>query len=292
MMKRLTAIILGFALAASAAAEEVNRTLDASPDGHVHISNISGSVSVNGWSRDQVEVTGEIGPNVEELIFERSGDKVTIKVKVPRKSGRGVQSDLYVQVPAGSSIDVGTVSADIEVAGVRGEQKLEAVSGDIETECGNADVSAGTVSGDVIMRGNGEDAETHSASVSGDVGLYKLAGEVFAESVSGDLDIDDGSFDRASFNVVNGDVMFRSELRRGGKLKAETVNGEVDLRFSGDVSGQFDIDTFNGDIDNCFGPKPKRTSKYAPGMELSFTEGDGNARVTVSTVNGDISICR
>lgn len=291
-MKKLTAIVLGLVLAAAAVAEDVNRSLDASPDGHVHISNISGSVSVSGWSRDQVEVTGNIGPKVEELIFERSGDKVTIKVKVPKKSGRGVESHLSVRVPERSSIDVGTVSADIEVTGVRGEQKLEAVSGDIEADCDDADVSAGTVSGDVVIRGKGKDTETHSASVSGDVDLYGLAGEVYAESVSGDLTIEDGSFDRASFNVVNGDILFRSELRNGGRLKAETVNGEVDLRFAGNISGQFDIDTFNGDIDSCFGPKPKRTSKYAPGMELSFTEGDGNARVTVSTVNGDISICR
>lgn len=291
-MNRLIAIVLGLALAASAAAEDVNRTLDAAADGHVHISNISGSVTVVGWSRDQVEVTGKIGPKVEELIVERSGDKITIKVKVPRKSGRGVESDLHVRVPERSSLDVGTVSADIDVTGVRGEQKLEAVSGDIETESDAADVTAGTVSGDVVIRGKGKDAETHSASVSGDVGLYELAGEVFAESVSGDLIIEDGSFDRASFNVVNGDIVFRSELRKGGKLKAETVNGEVDLRFTGNISGQFDIDTFNGGIDNCFGPKAQRTSKYAPGMELSFSEGDGDARVTVSTVNGDISICK
>lgn len=291
-MNRLIAIVLGLALAASAAAEDVNRTLDAAADGHVHISNISGSVTVVGWSRDQVEVTGKIGPKVEELIVERSGDKITIKVKVPRKSGRGVESELHVRVPERSSLDVGTVSADIDVTGVLGEQKLEAVSGDIETESDAADVTAGTVSGDVVIRGKGKDAETHSASVSGDVGLYELAGEVFAESVSGDLIIEDGSFDRASFNVVNGDIVFRSELRKGGKLKAETVNGEVDLRFAGNISGQFDIDTFNGGIDNCFGPKAQRTSKYAPGMELSFSEGDGDARVTVSTVNGDISICK
>lgn len=291
-MKRLTAIILGIALAGAVTAEEVSRSMDASPDGHVHISNISGSVSVTGWSRNEVEVTGEIGPKVEELIFERSGDKITIKVKVPKKGGRGIESDLSVRVPEKSSLDVGTVSADIEVEGVRGEQKLEAVSGDIETDCDDADVSAGTVSGDVVIKGKGKDTETHSASVSGDVELHALAGEVFAESVSGDLTIEDGSFDRASFNVVNGDIMFNSELRSGGKLKAETVNGEVSLQFAGKLSGQFDIDTFNGDIDNCFGPKPKRTSKYAPGMELSFSEGDGDARVTVSTVNGDISICK
>ena len=291
-MKRITAIVLGLVLAAPVAAEEVDRTIDAARDGHVHISNISGSVAVSGWSNSEVRVTGEIGRNVEELIVERNGDKVTVKVKVPRKSGRGIESDLYIQVPEASSVDVGTVSADIEVEGVLGEQRLEAVSGDIETEADDADIAAGTVSGDVTIKGAGKDAETRAASVSGDLSLFRLAGNVEAESVSGDLIIDEGSFDRASFSVVNGDIMFNSELRRGGRLSVEAVNGEVGLEFAGDISAQFDIDTFNGDIDNCFGPEPKRTSKYAPGMELSFSEGNGDGRVTVSTVNGDISICK
>ena len=95
-----------------------------------------------------------------------------------------------------------------------------------------------------------------------------------------------------ALNAVNGDIVFTSELRNGGKLSVETVNGEIDLQFANDVSGQFDIDTFNGEIDNCFGPKAKRTSKYAPGKELNFKEGSGSSRVKVSTVNGDITLCK
>ena len=275
-MKRITAIVLGLVLALPAAAEEVDRTVDAARDGHVHISNISGSVAVSGWSNTEVRVTGELGRSVEELIVERNGDKVTVKVKVPsEEQPRYQERPLYPGSGEASSVDVGTVSADIVVEGVLGEQRLEAVSGDIQTEADNADIAAGTVSGDVTIRGEGKDAETRTASVSGDLSLYRLAGNVEAESVSGDLIIDKGSFDRATFNVVNGDIIFESELRGGGRLSVEAVNGEVDLEFAGDISAQFDIDTFNGDIVNCFGPEPKRTSKYAPGMELSFTGGQG-----------------
>lgn len=291
-MKRLTVFALGVLLAMPVVAEEVDRTIDAATDGHVHVSNISGSVTINGWSRDQVEVTGEIGRNVEELIVERDGDKVTIKVKVPKKGGRGIESDLYIKLPVASSIDVGTVSADIDVTGVLGDQELNTVSGDVTTEVDDRDVSAGSVSGDVEITGQGKDAETHGNTVSGDVTLIRVAGNAAAESVSGDVLVEGGSFDRAQFNTVNGDVLFRAELRRGGKLGAETVNGEVELQFVGEISARFDIETFNGDIDNCFGPKPQRTSKYTPGKELSFQEGDDDARVTVSTMNGDISICR
>jgi DUF4097 and DUF4098 domain-containing protein YvlB len=292
MMKKLTVIVLGLLLAAPIMAEEVDRTLDAASDGRVHISNIAGSVTVNGWSRDQVEVTGELGRNVEELIFERDGDKITIKVKVPKKSGRGIESDLYVQLPQGSSIDVSTVSADIDVKQVMGEQSLGTVSGDINTESAKSDISAEAVSGDIEISGQDSATNARANTVSGDVVLTGVAGVADTESVSGDVTVVDGSFERIDVNTVNGDILFRSALQAGGKLTAETVNGSVDLEFSGDVSGRFDIDTFNGDIDNCFGPKPERTSKYTPGLELSFQDGDGDARVNISTLNGDVSICR
>jgi DUF4097 and DUF4098 domain-containing protein YvlB len=291
-MKRLTAFVLSTLLAMPVVAEEVNKTLDAASDGDVYVSNISGSITVKGWSRNEVEVTGELGRNVEELIFERSGNKVTIKVKVPRNSGRGIESDLDIQVPEGSSIDVGTVSADIEVEDVHGEQKLNTVSGDIETEGGRSDISAGAVSGDIEVDGERQEAETRANTVSGDVTLFRVAGTVSAESVSGDVIVDEGSFDRVGLNTVNGEILFQAELRDGGKLKAETVNGDVDLEFAGDVSGRFEVDTFNGDIDNCFGGKPERTSKYTPGWEWGHEDTNGNARVDVSTLNGDVTICR
>ena len=291
-MKKFTVIILALLLAAPVMAEEVDRTLDAASDGRVDISNIAGSVTVNGWSRDQVEVTGELGRNVEELIFERDGDTITIKVKVPKKSGRGIESDLYIQIPQASSIDVSTVSADIDVGKVTGEQNLATVSGDIDTESAESDVSAEAVSGDIDVNGKNKVTNTRANTVSGDVVLDGIAGVADAESVSGEVTVVDGSFERIDMNTVNGEILFRAGLQAGGKLSAETVNGDVDIEFTNSVSGRFDIDTFNGDIDNCFGPKPERTSKYTPGLELSFQDGDGDARVNISTLNGDVSICR
>ena len=291
MMKNWTAIIPGVLLALPVFAVEVNETLDAAVDGHVNVSNIAGEVTINGWSRGQVEVTGELGRNVEKLIFERDGDKITIKVKVPKNSRRGTDSDLHIQVPQGSSIDVGTVSADITVRTVHGEQSLGTVSGDIQTEAFASEISAESVSGDVEVSGRGNVTETHASSVSGDVTLFRIGGEVAVGSVSGDVTVDEGVFDRAELETVNGEILFHAGLRDGGKLEAETVNGDVDIEFASEVEGRYDIDTFNGSIRNCFGPKAERTSKYTPGWELSFQEGDGDARVTVSTLNGDISIC-
>ena len=291
-MKRSIAVTLACLLTATAFAEEVDRTIDASSDGHVDVSNIAGSVTVHGWTRDSVEVTGTLGRNVEELIFERDGDKVLIKVKVPKRGGRGIESDLRINVPQNSSLDVGAVSADIDVTDVTGEQSLHTVSGDVTTEYSGADVSAESVSGDVEVTGNNAEGEVEASTVSGDVTLFRVSGDVEAESVSGDVIVDQGSFSSAELGTVNGEIVFQGELRDGGKLSIETINGSVEIDFVGNVSARFSVDTFNGGISNCFGPKAQRTSKYAPGWELEFTEGSGSGRVDVSTMNGRVSICK
>lgn len=291
MKARIQVLLFGALLATAARGEDINKTLDAAPDGQIDISNTAGSIDVEGWSKNSVQVQAELGSNVEELIFERDKDRVTVKVKVPRNSSRGISSDIHVRVPQKSSIEVTGVSAHITAKGVHGAQKLHSVSGDVRTEAFGGDVEIGSVSGDVRIDGNGKDIDVSANTVSGDVVLTDLAGEVKAEAVSGDLTLDGGSFDRAELQTVNGYLIFKANLRKAGRLSGESVNGDVRIEFAGDVSGKFDIESFNGDIDNCFGPEAQRTSKYAPGLELRFTQGDGAGSVSISTLNGDIDIC-
>ena len=291
-MKALKLIVIGFIGIAAAHAAEVNERMDAASDGTVEVSNVAGSVEVRGWSRNEVEVTGDLGSRVEELIFERDDNNILIKVKVPRNSNGGISSDLYVKVPHASSLIVSTVSADIDVADVEGEQSLQAVSGDVSTEAHGEDIELSSVSGDVEVQGDNNAARSKLNSVSGDVDAENLSGEIQADSVSGDVTIVGGSFERAKVETVNGDIVLHSGFDDGGRMDIETVNGSVDVDFGGDVSARIDIETFNGSIRNCFGPESVRTSRYAPGRELKFTEGDGSGRVTIQTLNGSVRLCK
>ncbi|MDA0706587.1 MAG: DUF4097 family beta strand repeat-containing protein [Proteobacteria bacterium] len=225
------------------------------------------------------------------MIIEREGKDIVIKVKVPNRHHGSVGADLVISVPENSSIDISAVSSDIEVTGVLGKQSLETVSGDVETTAAGNDTAAASVSGDVEIRGNGMAADIEAASVSGDVILDNVAGQVYAESVSGDVEIIGGAFDDVHLESVNGDLAFRGELKAGGDLGVESVNGTIDIVFTKPVSARFDIETFNGSIRNCFGPKPERTSRYSPGLELSFTVGDGDSYVSIETLNGSVNIC-
>ena len=292
MKKTVYVALLGGLLGGSALADTtVNKTIDASADGVVSVSNVAGSIEVVGWSRSAVKVEATLGDDVEELIFERDGDEVTIKVKVPRNHGRDISSDIVVSVPEDSSLEVSGVSADIEIEDVLGEQEVATVSGDVSIRGSAEDIEAASVSGDVEVRGTGVDTETEAATVSGDVILAGLAGEVEAESVSGDVTVTGGSFEDAHLESVNGNLTFHAELRDDGDLGMESINGTVEVILNGTVSAEFDIETFNGSIRNCFGPKPERTSRYSPGLGLSFTQGDGNGNVVIETLNGSVRIC-
>lgn len=291
-MKETVLLALVGVLATSVtAAEQVERVLDASSDGTVVVSNIAGSIDVKGWSKNEVKVVADLGRDVEELIVERDGDEILIKVKVPNRNNRYISSVLKIQVPKDSMLEVSAVSADVDVEGVSGELSLQSVSGDMKIEVFGSDVEIETVSGDIRLQGHNQAMVTETSSVSGDIEASNLSGEIEVDSVSGDLELMGGSFSLVEANTVNGDVDFNAELVRGGELDVETINGDVTAIFTGTVSARFDIETFNGDIDNCFGPEPERTSRYTPGRELSFTHGDGDGRVQIETLNGGITLC-
>jgi DUF4097 and DUF4098 domain-containing protein YvlB len=289
--KILLAAGLTVLLAEAAAAERVDRRIDAAGDAIVTIQNTAGSVEIRGWSRNEVEVKGDLGRDVEELLLERDGKEVRIEVRAPRGNNVRIGSDLEIRVPQGSSVEVSGVSIDIDIADVRGDLRLSAVSGDIDAEGSEGDIEIETVSGDVQVEGRGQEGDHRFNTVSGDIDVQNVSGDIAMESVSGDLLLVDGTFERVNLNTTSADVVFRAALAGSGRLDVETINGDLDINFSDEVSARFDIETFNGEIRNCFGPEPVRTSRYTPGSELKFTEGGGAGRVTIRTLNGDLRLC-
>ena len=99
------ALLAGSITTAAWAANELQRRVDAHPRGTVSINNVSGSVEVLGWSRNEVDVAADLGWEAGELIVERDGDRVRIEVEDKDRRKRDVSSDLVIRLPEGSSID-------------------------------------------------------------------------------------------------------------------------------------------------------------------------------------------
>ena len=288
----VAAVVLMAVPPVAAAGTQINERAPADPSGTVEISNVAGTVRVSGWDRNEVEVTGELGEGAERLEFV-TGDKVTrVKVILPGKSRNVEDTDLILRVPAASRLAVNTVSADIEVSGVAGAQRLQSVSADIRTQAEAEDVECKSVSGDVSIHGTGKKALVTITTVSGDAAALKVAGEVNANTVSGNLTLGLGQTARSRVRSTSGDLTIASVLAQDGRFDVESISGDVRFELHGPVDAEFDVSSFNGEIRNCFGPKAVSTSEYAPGRELRFREGQGSGRVRLKTLNGDIDLCR
>lgn len=101
--------------------------------------------------------------------------------------------------------------------------------------------------------------------VSSDFKVNGLVGDLKVQSVSGN---------------ITGDT--------GGDVHATAVSGA--LKLTARAVKSIEIKSISGDIKNCFGPKPME-SHYGPGSRLQFTNGDGRARVRISTKSGAVSLC-
>jgi DUF4097 and DUF4098 domain-containing protein YvlB len=286
------ATVLLAASPAVRAGTPIDERAAADPAGVVEVSNVAGTVHVTGWDRNEVEVTGELGEGTERLEF-AVADKVTrIKVILPLKSSNTEDTSLVIHVPAASRLSVNTVSADIEVQGLLGAQRLQSVSADIRTAAAGEDVECKSVSGDVVVAGSFKKGLLTMTTVSGDLVALRVAGEVNANTVSGDVTLGLGETNRSRVRSTSGDLTLASLLAADGKFDAESISGDIRLDLVGAVNAEFDLSSFNGEIRNCFGPKAVSTREYAPGKELRFREGQGTALVRIKTMNGDISVCR
>ena len=283
----LVAVVVLLAAAPAWAQRSVNEMRPLIPTGKVSISNIEGSVTITGWSNPQVEITGTLGADVEELRITGDDRDLAIEVKAP-KHPEWLETDLVLRVPATASVGVDTVSATIEVAGVTGAVDLESVSGWVKIAGLPSELSIETVSGDLTVAESAP--RTNLASVSGSIKVMKAAGRLDAESVSGAIRVDDGLLENASFETVSGDISYAGDIVGSGSFNIESMSGSVTLLVPASVSANFDISTFSGSIDNDIGPSAERTSKFTPEKELRFSTGAGGATVSIESFSGSIKI--
>ncbi len=277
----------GFTGAQASTAVDETRSVPA--DGRVQVENLAGSIEITGWDRNEVHITGELGDGVEELEIVESPTGVTVIVR-NRENQRFVEeTDLQLRVPAAARLIAEGVSADITVRDLDGGSlDIATVSGDIDVSARAQRVEIESVSGDVAFRGHASRIEVET--VSGEIELAGVEGEVQASTVSGDVELEAGSVSIARFESVSGDVIASLEVTGGGRLSADSMSGDVRLTLPGSQQGEFSAQTFSGHIRSAFGKVDK--GGRGPGRRLHHREGSGGAIIEVESFSGDIRIDR
>ena len=299
MFIRTCSAIALFAAAPAFAATPINETRPLAPDGTVSVENVKGSIVVRTWANPQVKITGTLGKGVDKLDISGDTKNLDIEVKYPNSRGgwnlwgrddsRTEPTNLEITIPVRASLDVGAVSANVDIQQMAGRKlDVSSVSGNVVvTASSPGEASFENVSGDTTLRITTGKLDVQA--VSGDLHVSGgLTGEVDIETVSGNIELGAKTLDRLEINSVSGDAKASFGLRQNGTVKGETLSGELELTIPKATGAKLHVETFSGDIDSPVGRVERE--EHGPGATLDATLGDGRGRMDLESFSGDVRI--
>lgn len=249
--------------------------------GTVSVNCPGGEVIVTASDRNEIKVRARTESGA--IRFSSNGMRATLEPA----SGRGCSDGRFeLVVPVGARLSAKSWSGSVSVRGVHGDVDTHTQSADVEIrDAGRLEVES--LSGDVSVQG--VHGETTIHTVSGDIDLGAARGDVDIETVSGDIDMRDIVAKQIRTHTTSGDVTFAGQILSDGRYEYNTHSGEIRLVLPANVGAQLSISTYNGGIDTDF-PITLKAGDEHGSKRLSFTLGQGSARIIAETFSGDITL--
>jgi DUF4097 and DUF4098 domain-containing protein YvlB len=264
MIRHLSAVATLAVLAVPAAAQtrtadfNWNKALAAGATVSIH--NINGDIKVVPSTSGRVEVLG----------FKRG-------------SGRAVDNMKVDVVESGRGVNICVIRTDIDSycdeEGMHQNDRRSRWSRD--DDWGN-----GRINLEVAVPAN---LTVRPSSVSGNVDVNGANGDISASSVSGDVTLEHLRASSVRANSVSGNVTVRiDQLTGNGDFSFHSVSGDVVLEVPRDFGAELSMSTVSGDIDSDF-PITLGNGRMNR-RSLNARIGAGGRRLDVSTVSGDLKL--
>jgi hypothetical protein len=220
------------------------RTLPLPEGGVFSLANVNGSVEIEGWGREEVQILAEERtssaatdtPGVKIDVLAQAGG-VAVRTIYPEGEGVDISVEYRVHVPRHVRLaGVATVNGSVRVRGVEGDGQLRTVNGNVEMYDGAGRFDARSTNGNIYMElrrlggaDPGDRAPATLETVNGTV-VLSLAADI-------NLDMDIRTLNGDFFSelpleqrVSAGGRELRCRLGRGGSpILIRTMNGAVRL---------------------------------------------------------------
>lgn len=148
---------------------------------------------------------------------------------------------------------------------------FSSVSGNVEIHGISGEVRAKSVSGNVVLKNVTGNVQANS--VSGNVEVNEVAGIVSAKSTSGHVQVE----------IVR--------LDANGNMEFGSVSGDVTIRVPANLDAEVDMSTLSGDLRSDFSIQIEK-KEYGPGRTARGRLGSGTRRLKLSSVSGDLQLLR
>lgn len=216
---------------------EVTRTYPMRPDAAFELSNVNGTVRIEGWDKNEIEIRAvKTTPEKESLLdlvdidVDAKPDAVSISTRYPQEEGVEVAVDYVIHVPRGAQLNhVNNINGTLRIFSAESIGELHTVNGNIEVYESSGNVHAHTTNGNVYVElkhptdARGASVETTNGSV-----LLAIPADLPADLEARCMN---GSFSSDLPLVIKGADQPRTvhgRLGRGGTpIHLGTVNGTI-----------------------------------------------------------------
>ena len=237
----LLAGIAGLVFPAHATDEKFHQTYPLAAGGSFALENVNGSVQVEGWSRDEVEVSAVKTARsdsrdlsqVKIEVDDSHPGQVAVHTRYPQGEGAEVAVEYHVRVPYRILLgSIETVNGSVTVRGVEGGGELRSVNGNVEVFDSSGRFSEKTTNGNLrlelrqLMAGGPMNLETVNGSVV--LGLPEGArADLKVLAMNGDFYSELPVTSAASKPAARA---FHAKLGTGGgEISVRTINGGIRL---------------------------------------------------------------
>jgi hypothetical protein len=284
---RCAVAVLLIATAHLDAQQPVERHQALAPGAGIKVFLPAGSVRLIGWNRDSLVVRGTVAPG-SQFYFGGLPGGVKLGVDLGPDTSHAAASRFEIYVPKTSLVSIKTVSADVEAVdvsgwfyGVSSRLRLTGVARSIEAE---------TISGELTIAATAPWVRARTGS--GRLIVAGQAGDVSATSVDGAIELSSEGIGRGRISSVTGMVHFSGDAGTEGIVDIDSYSGPVDVGLRPTMGGECDVTTVAGSIASDFQTVRPVSGPSGHGQQLALAIGQGNARITVRTLRGNVHIHR
>ncbi len=232
-----------------------------------------------------------------------------------------INSYLRIKIPNGKNVEIKSSSADIEVSELTvnldvwassTDVRMKDTDGEVSLDLSSGDVDIIRHKGDVNVKGNSSDLDFEAIEgdvdirtssgdgslngVKGSVSAYASSGDYRLYDIDGDFDIRTSSGDIYAIGVTgsiraessSGDIRLKELTSKEGDFDIESSSGDVTLEVTDDFEGSISLKSNSGSVNSRLSGNIESLSD----SKLRGSIGNGNGRLRVTTVSGDIRIDR
>lgn len=280
----LVLLVLGGLAAPVHAQQQTDTTFAVDARGQLRLDNHQGAIRIRSWDRAAMRVAAVHASGIR-IDIRRSASVVRIEGEAVRGPAHGIDYD--ITVPRAFAVRIDGVYCDVVVQDVDGDIVVDNVQGDIIVRGGGGRLDLESVDGEISV--TGARGLLRAENVNSGIRVADHAGNVFAESVNGAIQLEGIEADSVRAESVNGNILYRGALRDRGRYRFSTHNGNIGLTVPPSINATVRVSTHSGSIETDF---PVQVQGGVGGGRLSFTIGNGGARLDIESFNGTIRLSR